>query len=49
MMYLYKLHDLYEGKKWTEISSKFFDKTGKRMDPEKLRKEMGDPVWSMVD
>ena len=47
MMCLYKLHDLYEKKKWIEISSRFFDKTGKRIDPGKLQDQLGDAAWSV--
>ncbi|KAG8533488.1 uncharacterized protein KY384_002271 [Bacidia gigantensis] len=38
---LYKMHTRAERRKWLEISSRFFDQTGKRLSPEFLRETLG--------
>ena len=45
-MYLYRLHDFYEDKKWVEITSKFFDQTGKQLDPRVLKESLGVTKWA---
>ncbi|KAN0069943.1 hypothetical protein V8E54_012249 [Elaphomyces granulatus] len=37
LLLLHKLADRYEREKWLRISSRFFDKTGRRITPEKAR------------
>ncbi|KAL8823029.1 MAG: hypothetical protein Q9191_006248 [Dirinaria sp. TL-2023a] len=41
MKTLFALSEQYQARKWAYVSSKFFDKTGKRVDPETLRKKLG--------
>ena len=40
-MLLFRLHERYEEKKWVGIASKFFDETGKRVDPRHLEEKLG--------
>ena len=39
-MALYQLHQELDRIKWLQLSSKFFDKTGKRASPELLREKL---------
>ena len=39
MAYDMYVHD--EGRKWTKIASRIFDKTGKRVDPKVLKERLG--------
>ena len=41
LMFLHRLEEHFEEKKWIEISSKFFDRTGKRVNPIQLREKLG--------
>ena len=45
MMTLYKLHERYETEKWAGLASRFYDKTGKRLDmanlPVLMREKFG--------
>jgi len=34
------MHSNADAKKWVEIASRFFDKTGRRVDPELLKEKM---------
>jgi len=38
MLYVMNAH--FEEKKWTAMASKFFDKTGKRVNPDALRGQL---------
>lgn len=38
---LTRLHDYYDAAKWVAIASKFFDETGRRIEPEVLRHRLG--------
>ena len=38
-MYLVELHQKYEERKWIEIASRFFDRTGQHLDPEMLKEK----------
>ncbi|MCJ1407071.1 hypothetical protein MMC19_001141 [Ptychographa xylographoides] len=41
IVYLYRSYEFYEKLKWTQIASKFFDKTGKRISEEELKDKLG--------
>ena len=41
MAALHKMHSQAERMKWVEISSRLYDKTGKRVDPEVLKGKFG--------
>ncbi len=40
-MLVHKLAERYEGRKWLEVASKFFDTTGKRVHPDEMREALG--------
>ena len=37
MIYLWRLQEFFEAQKWVNVASKFFDKTGKRIEATELR------------
>ncbi|MCJ1338238.1 hypothetical protein MMC09_003524 [Bachmanniomyces sp. S44760] len=41
IMYLYRLQEHFDDKKWLDIASRFFDQTGKRIDPIQLKGKLG--------
>ena len=40
MELILELSEHFEAKKWTYMASKFFDKTGKRVDPKLLKQKL---------
>ena len=46
MKFLFELHEYFEGIKWLQITSRFWDKVGKRIEPLELRAKLGDRKWS---
>lgn len=46
MRFLFQLHEYFETMKWIQIKSRFGDKTWKDLDPNELRRQLGDKQWS---
>ena len=46
MVNLYRLHEHFEERKWVNVASKVFDKSGRRIDPLQLRDKLGDGKWA---
>lgn len=40
LAYLYRLNAECDGKKWTYVASRFFDKTGRRISEELLKERL---------
>ena len=38
---IFRLTEVAEGRMWSEVAARFFDKTNKRVDPENLKKTLG--------
>ncbi|MCJ1435070.1 hypothetical protein MMC27_004440 [Xylographa pallens] len=45
MIYLCRLQEFFEAQKWVNVASKFFDKTGKRIDATELRAKLSS-LWT---